>query len=77
VVDVVVEVVTGLVEQFRPRQLHALRDGAPADPARDRGHRFAGQPSALQPRGAAPTFFYRSAAGVEPSRVGPHDDYRP
>ena len=78
VVDVVVEVVTGLVAQFRPRQLHGLRDGT-GRPRTRPGTVATALRASLQhcSLGARRLHSYRSAAGVEPSRVGPHDDYRP
>ncbi|HEX2705872.1 MAG TPA: hypothetical protein VHM65_08940, partial [Candidatus Lustribacter sp.] len=80
VVQVVVEVLTGLAEQLDSRELHLLRTGPGGDdPPVVRGDGARCWRVAVQ-RGtpaAARLHFWRTASGVELSRVVVHDDLRP
>lgn len=78
VVDVVVEIVTGLVERLPARQLHALKDagGRPVTRPGDRATAWRASLQQCTP-GARRLHFYRNADVIELSRVGAHDDFRP
>ena len=79
VAGVVVEVLTGLAESNPSRLMHALRSGSGGDDAPVRRDGATCWRVALQTGtpSARRLHFWRSAEGIELSRVVVHDDFRP